>query len=310
MLGLIIDTNKLINSIPYTYLKEVLDLLNSTLHPNRRCFRVSKAWQLTGKLARLVEGANWVFHLLSHLYSSIAYALSESRKFLMESSHEFQDIIKNLQTGAFLIHCKDLAWHTSFAMERAAKITHHTSYWYNINKRMHRELEFSRDKLKPDSGIYWENPIVHLIPHRPFTTTIGDSSLNRAGGFLITLGFWWHITFPDKVIQFTLYFKSDNADGTLILINILEFIMVNINYCAALHVIRTTPITDDPHPVLLNITDKISALNRTIHTCKRSKIGCLLACFFCSLLINLPYLASTYIESVQRKTLLLMTFLA
>ena len=69
MLGLIIDTNKLTISIPYKYLKEVLDLLNSTWHPNRHCFKVSKAQKLTGKLEWLVEGANWVFHLLFHIYS-------------------------------------------------------------------------------------------------------------------------------------------------------------------------------------------------------------------------------------------------
>jgi hypothetical protein len=89
MLGLIINTNKLTISIPYKYLKEVLNLLNFTWHPNRRCFKVSEALKLTGKLVRLTEGANWVFHLLSHLYSSIVHALSENRKFLMESSCEF-----------------------------------------------------------------------------------------------------------------------------------------------------------------------------------------------------------------------------
>jgi hypothetical protein len=50
MLGLIIDTNKLTIAIPHKYLKEVLiDLLNSTWHPNRHCFKVSEAPKLTGK---------------------------------------------------------------------------------------------------------------------------------------------------------------------------------------------------------------------------------------------------------------------
>jgi hypothetical protein len=89
MLGLIIDTSKLTISIPYKYLKEVLDLLNSTWHPKRRRFKVSKAQKLTGKLVRLAEGANLVFHLLSHLYFSIVHELSKKRKFLMESSCEF-----------------------------------------------------------------------------------------------------------------------------------------------------------------------------------------------------------------------------
>jgi hypothetical protein len=60
-------------------------------------------------------------------------------------------------------------------MKRAAKLTHHPSYQYNINKTMRYEIKFFRDKIKPDSGIEWEMPIAHLIPQMPFATTIGDS---------------------------------------------------------------------------------------------------------------------------------------
>ncbi len=78
-LGLIIDTNWLMVAIPLKYLKEICNLLDSTWHPNRRRFKVSDTQKLTGKLARLAEGANWACHLLSHLYSSIAYALAENK---------------------------------------------------------------------------------------------------------------------------------------------------------------------------------------------------------------------------------------
>lgn len=81
---------------------------------------------------------------------------------------------------------------------------------------------------------------------------------------------------------------KDNKDGTLISINVLEFVTVIINYIAALHVIRTTNITNDPYPVLLNVTDNTSALNWTLNACRKSKIGKLLSRFFCSLLINSP----------------------
>ncbi len=93
--------------------------------------------KLTGKLAHLAEGANWVFHLLSHLYLSIAYALSKNKRLLTESSTEFQDIVLAIQTNAFATPFKDLARHTSFAMKHAAKLTHHASYQYNINRTMH-----------------------------------------------------------------------------------------------------------------------------------------------------------------------------
>jgi hypothetical protein len=61
----------------------------------------------------------------------------------------------------------------------------------------------------------------------PFARTIGDSSLDGAGGFSIVLRFWWHLSFPDEVIQHTLRFKSDSVDATLISINIFEFVMVD-----------------------------------------------------------------------------------
>ena len=82
VLGLIIDTNRLTVSIPTKYRTAVFELLQTTWHPHWRRFKVSEAQKLTGKLARLAEGANWVFHLLSHLYSSIAYALSENKRLL------------------------------------------------------------------------------------------------------------------------------------------------------------------------------------------------------------------------------------
>jgi hypothetical protein len=93
MLGLIINTNRLTVAIPPKYFQEVFKLLNSTWHPNQRCFKVSEARKLTRKLACLAEGANWVFHLLFHLYLSIAYALSENKRLLTESSAEFRDIV-------------------------------------------------------------------------------------------------------------------------------------------------------------------------------------------------------------------------
>jgi hypothetical protein len=71
-------------------------------------------------------------------------------------------------------------------------------------------------------------------------------------------------------------------------INVPKFMIVIINYCPTPHVVWTSPITDDPHPVILNVTDNSSELSWTLHTCKRSKIGKILAHFFCSLLINSP----------------------
>jgi hypothetical protein len=85
-------------------------------------------------------------------------------------------------------------------MKHAAKLTHHASYQYDINRTMQYEIKFFCNNLKLELGIKWEKPIALLIPQTPFATTIGDSLLEGAGGFSITLEFWWHIRFLDKVV--------------------------------------------------------------------------------------------------------------
>jgi hypothetical protein len=60
---------------------------------------VKDAQELTEKLGYLAKGANWVFHLLTHLYASIEYAFSENKKILADSSPEFQTLIKSLWSG-------------------------------------------------------------------------------------------------------------------------------------------------------------------------------------------------------------------
>jgi hypothetical protein len=180
---------------------------------------------------------------------------------MTKSSAEIRNIVLAIQTNTFITPWKDLARHTSFAMKHAAKLTHHASYHYNINRTMHYKIKILRNKLKPDLGIEWEMPIAHLIPCLPFAMTIGDSLLEGAGGFSITLGFWWHIHFPDEVVQRTIRFKTSNNNSMLVSINVLEFMMVIINYCTALHVVQTSPVTDNPHPVILNVTDNSSPLS-------------------------------------------------
>jgi hypothetical protein len=85
----------------------------------------------------------------------------------------------------------------------------------------------------------------------------GNSCLVGAEGYSNSLGFWWHLPFLEEGIQQTLIHKKSNKDGLFISCNILEFVMVIINYCASLHVLTTKNITINPHPVLLNVTNTL-----------------------------------------------------
>ncbi len=98
-------------SVPDDYIQSICLLIDSTWHTHCKRFTVKEAQELTGKLGHLAEGANWVFHLLTHLYASIAYALSENKRFLEDSSPEFQNLIKSLRLGYFFCNVKDQIRH-------------------------------------------------------------------------------------------------------------------------------------------------------------------------------------------------------
>ncbi len=153
---------------------------------------------------------------------------------------------------------------------------------------MRQEIGFFPEKLLPKSGICWESLVAHIIPRMPTFITFGDSCLKGARGYSPSLSFWWHLSFSEEVKLCTLLHKRDNTDGWLISINVIEFVIVIINYYAAFHMVLGTNPTNDSYPVLLNITDNKSTLSWTTCACHKSRIGCLLARFFCLLLMNFP----------------------
>jgi hypothetical protein len=73
---------------------------------------------------------------------------------------------------------------------------------------MRQEIDFFREKLLPESNIKRETPIAHIIPRMPTFTSFGDSCLDGAGGYSTSLGYWWHIPFPNEVKQCTLLHKK------------------------------------------------------------------------------------------------------
>jgi hypothetical protein len=183
MLGLIINTNTLTVCIPPNYIKEILNLINNTWHLHCRCFTVREAQRLTGKLGNLAEGAQWVFHLLTHLYVSIAYALAANKQLLVDSSPKFRSICLYLKSDNFPCSVKDQLKHIIHAIKRVARQIHHAKFEFNINKTRCQEIDFFCKKLLPKSNIIWETPIAHIIPWMPTFTSFGGSCLEGARGY-------------------------------------------------------------------------------------------------------------------------------
>jgi hypothetical protein len=171
-------------------------------------------------------------------------------------------------------------------MKKAAKIVSKHGHFYLVNSTMQDEINLFSKALLPDSGIKFETPIAHLIPRTPTALIIGDSYLLACSSYSITLEFWWHLSFPMQVVERTLLHLKDNSDKSFISINCLEFMTIILNYCASLVLFENCKVNDDPHPVVLGVTDNTSALNWMLHTSKKSIILRALARFFCGLLIG------------------------
>ncbi len=95
VLGLAVDTNKMTVGITNEYIKKIQVLLG-LWDPNKRFFKVNDMQKLVRKLARLGEDSPWIFKLMSHPYTSLAYALKSNTKLLEKSSSAsgFRDLIK------------------------------------------------------------------------------------------------------------------------------------------------------------------------------------------------------------------------
>ena len=94
------DTNKIIVGITNAYLQQVSELLNNW--DSEKCmFKVRKMQKLVGKLARLGKGAPWIFKLMSHFYTSLAYALKNNKMLLKRCSKEFRELINQIERKHF-----------------------------------------------------------------------------------------------------------------------------------------------------------------------------------------------------------------
>jgi hypothetical protein len=267
------------------YMEKVRILL-SKWNDKQRTFHVKEMQKLIGKLARLGEGAPWIYKVMSKLYTSMSIALRSNTEFLNNSSTEFCEIIKQIYSNNYQGKASDHQQHVRYAMKQAAKMTNSHKHQYHISAMMREELDFLSQALSPESSIVFETPIAHVIPRVPSAQIIGDSLLTGCGGYSIRLKFWWHLIFPDEITKRTLLHLTSKNDPTLISINCLEYVTIIVGYCAARVRLDHNKINNDPNPVVLCVTDNTSALNWTLHTSKKSKIGKALARFFCGLLIG------------------------
>ncbi len=273
VLGLTINTNRMIVGIAPEYCQQVLDLLTDTWPDTRRIFKVQDIQKLVGKFSRLCEGAPWIFKIMSHVYTSLAFSLKQNELLLCHCSPKFHNIITKIEWKQFAGNQRKFAKELNFALKTVSKMVNNTLQVYIMNETMRKELRFIWQALQEDSKISFETPIAFIIPRRPSASLFGDSSLTSCGGYSIGLCFWWFVPFPEKIVAKMLLHLKNDLDQNFVSINVLEYATVILNYCGALTAYLEYGPIEDPHPVVLCVTDNISAKNWTTHTCKKSIIG-------------------------------------
>jgi hypothetical protein len=104
-------------------------------------------------MARLGEGAPWIYKIMSHIYTSLAFALKQNKELLLACSPEFHKIVGNIEQKQFSGSQSELARELNFALKTAAKMVNHFKQVYVINETMRAEIDFIRQALREDSGI-------------------------------------------------------------------------------------------------------------------------------------------------------------
>ena len=165
-----------------------------------------------------------------------------------------------------------------------------------ITTDMRADIQALRLVLSNPDRFPWGSPISHLIPRPPSHIVTGDASVVAGGGYSFSLSFWWHVPWPQDVHQRTIKFRNDAGDG-LLSINLLEFVVIILNYAASLLVTRLEP-SADPFPRLLNRVDNRTALAWSQRAAKSSRHAQALGRVLANLLLASPLaLTSDYIST-------------
>lgn len=285
MLGLEVNTRGMWVGMTDEYKQQVLELLDEKWNPNNRFFILRDMYKLVGKVARMGEGAPWIYKVISHLYVSLAFALKSNEALLDKLDEPFHKLLHQIKTKNFYGSARDVAKQVNHAMKLASRQVAMARFRYPINQTMRDEIEFIASALRTDS-IKFRTPLAFIVKRAPTWTIYGDSSLKSCGGYSLGLRFWWYVPFSEKLKERTLIYRKNGEEG-LISINVFEFLTVIVSYCAARCVIEHDGLREqDPYPVVLNVTDNRSASRWTEHTAKSSLEGRALARFLCGLMIK------------------------
>lgn len=294
-LGLKFDTRRMTLSLTDKYRDKMTKELTHW-HDRRRSFTALQAARLVGTLQYMASISQWARFLFVSLSHSVIVALKGNKDKLEDSSAEFQRLSIDLREADRLNNAKKVA----FIQAKISRMVWNKREKYHIVPTMRQELKIITKILSDHKRYRWESPIAHKAERDPDFTAYGDACLYGGGGFSTDLGFWWQQTWPEHIQKCTLLHLQDNRSGKFISINVLEYLVIIVNYaavtCAHLEQ-KENGTNDTKFPLLLNMADNTSADSWTRKMCTTSKKGKALALVLASTMINNPVgLSSKYLS--------------
>jgi hypothetical protein len=114
---------------------------------------------------------------MSHVYTSLAFALKQNELLLRHCSSKFYKIITKIEWKQFTANQCKIAKELNFALKTASKMINSHLQVYIINKMMRKELGFIWQALQEGLKISFEAPIAFIIPRMPSASLFGDTPL-------------------------------------------------------------------------------------------------------------------------------------
>ena len=116
---------------------------------------------MIGKIGRIGQAFRPIYHLMPHMYSSVAYALRENTAFLMTTSRKFRGLMKTAKAHNSSPLAEDERV-INFAIGQVARKTHKCKQDYIMPASPKQEIAFVKQILA-DPNICLSTPIAHIV---------------------------------------------------------------------------------------------------------------------------------------------------
>ena len=117
--------------------------------------------RLVGKIGWIGQAYRPIFHLMPHMYASVAYALRENEYFLMSSSRTFHVLTKRAKARDAPTIFEDKQ-EINFSISQEAKKKHGCNRMYRMPLSLKEEINFIT-KILVDNSIDLSTPPAHIV---------------------------------------------------------------------------------------------------------------------------------------------------